>query len=453
MAGEPHGRVVTLDHQRCHAASAFYGSPFDRALVLSIDEQGDGQCGIAALGEGAALRVLETIPFPHSVAWVYSQVAELLGFAPHRDEHKLQWLSLFGAADHAALFIDMLRGRAGAAPHLNRKYFTRGLAGRLAFSADLRRRLGIAGDNAAALNETDRAKIAASIQQACAKVVVEYAEALRQRHGAKNLCLAGGLFLNPLLVAAIERNAGFENVFVQPAAGNEGTALGAAWNVWHEALRRPRVAPMTNVYWGPSYSNDEIKQVLDNCKASYGWTNSDREKIDEALKLLRAGKIIAWVQGAAEFGPRALGNRSLLASPWAPYVRENLNDYVKHRESYLLFALAVPEEDAARFFDATPAAQFMATMAIVKTEARAILKDYILPGNQVRLHVVTRAANPILWELLRRSGENAPGPMLVNTSFNLFGEPLVITPPDAVRSYFCSGADALVAGNFLLTKS
>ena len=451
LAGEPRGRVVTLDHQLCHAASAFFGSPFDRALIVSLDEHGDGECGIVAIGEGTNLRVDETIPFPNSLAWVYSQVVELLGFRPHKDEHKLQWLSVSGTPEYESVFLDMLRQKAGAAPHLNRPYFTRGFAGRFAFSNELRERLGLTPDNPPA--DPQRANIAASVQQAIEKVASEYLESLRKRHGENKLCLAGGLFLNSLIVAAIERNTGFEEVFVQPAAGNEGTSVGAAWTIWHQNFGRKRVAPMSDVYWGPSYSNDDVKQVLDNCKATYRWLNGDGPKIEEALRLLRAGKIVAWHQGRAEFGPRALGNRSLLASPWAPYVKENLNDYVKHRESFRPFALSVPEEDCARYFDATPAARFMASMGIAKPEVRESLKDFLLPGFQVRLHVVSRQANPLFWELLRRSGEGAPGPLLVNTSFNLFGEPLVITPRDAVRSYFCSGTDALVLGNFILSKS
>jgi carbamoyltransferase len=290
------------------------------------------------------------------------------------------------------------------------------------------------------------------VQAAIEKVVVEYLKSLQRRYRSEKLCLAGGLFLNSLVVAAVERNAGFDEVFVQPAAGNEGTALGAVWNVWHEMPGRQRVAPITEVYWGPGYSNDEIKQVLDNCKANYHWLNGDGPKVEETLRLLRAGKIVAWCQGRAEFGPRALGNRSLLASPWAPYVKENLNDYVKHRESFRPFALAVPEEDCARYFEATPAAKFMASIGVAKPEVQGALKDFLLPGNRVRLHAVNREANLLFWELLRRSGEGSPGPMLVNTSFNLFGEPLVVTPRDAVRSYFCSGTDALVAGNFILSK-
>jgi carbamoyltransferase len=451
LAGAPRERVVSLDHQLCHAASAYYGSAFDRALVVSFDEQGDGQSGIVAVGEGTKLRVDRTIPFPNSLAWVYSQVVELLGFRPHRDEHKLQWLSITGTPEYESVFLDMLRREKGGAPHLNRRYFTRGFAGRLAFSNELRTRLGLATDTGVV--DPQRANIAASVQRAIEKVASEYLESLRKRHGTNKLCIAGGLFLSALIIAAVERNTGFEEIFVQPAAGNEGTSLGAAWTMWHRKPGRQRAAPMKDVYWGPDYSNDEIKQVLDNCKATYRWLNGDGAKIEEALRLLRAGKIVAWHQGRAEFGPRALGNRSLLASPWAPYVKENLNDYVKHRESFRPFALAVPEEDCSRFFDASPTARFMASMGVAKPEAREALKDFLLPGYQVRLHVVGREANPLFWQLLRRSGEGAPGPLLVNTSFNLFGEPLVITPRDAVRSYFCSGTDALIVGSFVLSKS
>ena len=155
-------------------------------------------------------------------------------------------------------------------------------------------------------------------------------------------------------------------VFVQPAAGNEGTALGAAWLAWHSAKRNLGWRRRSRLDWGPSFSNEEIKQVLDNCKASYRWTDPDDNKIAAAIGLLQAGKIVAWFQGAAEFGPRALGNRSLLASPWAPYVKENLNDFVKHRESYRPFALSIPEEDAPRFFECSPAGRFMATMGFVR---------------------------------------------------------------------------------------
>src|SRR6266403_1659014 len=240
---------------------------------------------------------------------------------------------------------------------------------------------------------------------------------------------------------------------VQPAPGNEGTALGAAWYVRHHIQGTPRHAPASQLAWGPGYSSQEIKQVLENCKARYRFHVSEEQILEETVQLLATGKIVGWFRGAAEFGPRALGNRSLLASPWASYVKENLNEYVKRRQAFRPFAISVPSEHAAEFFDYTPSARFMATLGFAKPEAARLLEGFLLPGNRVRLHVVEQAANSALWRLLNRFGEFAPAPMLVNTSFNLFGEPLVVAPRDAVRSYFCSGIDALVIGNFSLAKS
>src|ERR1700675_3627279 len=456
MAGDPPGRVEALDHHLCHAASAFFASPFERALIATLDEHGDGRAGFVGLGADSQIREISSISFPHSLAWVFTQVTTLLGFHPHVDEHKTQWLSLAGEPVYKDLFLDMLRRAPHHPPHLNSEYFQHSLAGELSFTPRFYQRLGFSKGNEPHWDEKSRANIAASLTQACPPIVAEWLDSLRKKSGERNLCLAGGLFLNPLLVAAIERNAGFDKVFVQPAAANEGTSLGAAWLACHQSLSHPRLEPVSALYWGPAYSNEEIKQVLDNCKATYRWCDSDDRIIEEALRLLHAGKTVAWFQGAAEFGPRSLGHRSLLASPWAPYVKENLNDYVKHRESFRPFALAILSEDCADYFDCSENGRFMTTMATAKEKGRHLLES-LQPGflskqNLVRLHVVTSSANPLFWKLLKRSGEKSPAPMLVNTSFNLFGEPLVVTPRDAVRSYFCSGTDALVAGSFLLTK-
>jgi carbamoyltransferase len=417
-----------------------------------MDEQGDGRSGLVALGEGNGLRRRQRIPFPHSLAWVYSQITELIGFRPHEDEHKTQWLSLTGAPVFKDIFVEMFRRGPSPALHLNSKFFNPGLAGRVAFSTEFYKRLGIPGKPGELSSEL-RANLASSIQQACAELIGAFVEALRGKTATRYLCLAGGLFLNPLLVAALEKNSGFEEIFVQPAAGNEGTALGAAWLAQHSILEQPRTAPMTSLYWGPAFTGEQIKQVLDNCKATYHWMDSETHKTEEALRLLKAGRIVAWFQGAAEFGPRALGNRSLLASPWAPYVKENLNDFVKHREAFRPFALSVPEEDCAHYFECSEMGRYMATMGTARSEFREMLAAHLLPGSLVRLHVVTRATNPQLWRLLKAFGEQAPAPLLVNTSFNLFGEPLVVTPRDALRSFYCSGADALVLGDFLLAKA
>jgi carbamoyltransferase len=445
-------RVIELDHQLCHAAGAFYPSPFERAVIVTMDEMGDGHAGLVALGEGVNIQPLQASSFPNSLGWVYSQVTELIGFRPHQDEHKTQWLSLTGRAEFAGLFVEMLRSDRNPMPRLNKKFFNSGLEGRVAFSEEFYRRIGIS-EASEPLSAELRANLAASVQQACATVVTELLRSLLKKHKVSNVCLAGGLFLNPLLVESVERESGFEKVFVQLAAGNEGTALGAAWLVQHQMMGRARQPEASAPYWGPIFSNEEIKQVLDNCKATYHWMDSEPRKLDEAVKHLLAGRILAWYQGAAEFGPRALGHRSLFASPWDPYMKENLNDYVKHRESYRPFALSVPEEDCGRYFECSDLGRFMGTMARARPEAHELLGGLILPGGRVRLHIVERSANPLLWRLLKHFGTRAPAPMLVNTSFNLFGEPLVISPRDAIRSFYCSGTDAMMLGDFLLTKS
>src|SRR5579863_7411058 len=419
LAGAPAGRVEALDHHLCHAASAFYASPFEKALVVSLDEKGDGRAGFVGVGEGTGLREVSSLALPHSLAWVYSQVTKLLGFRAHADEHKTQWLSICvenggdtgrgsgavtEAADFTELFLEMLRREARGPAHLNAKYFRNGFAGELSFTHEFYRRAGIAQEPAEDTPETQgaeplRARIAAGLQRACEIILCEWLAALREEFKERSLCLAGGLFLNPLLVAAIEARAGFENVFVQPAAGNEGTALGAAYLVWHQQLGRAPMAALPGPYWGPAYGNEEIKKVLDNCKAAYHWCDSDERKLGEAVRLLQAGKIVAWFQGAAEFGPRALGNRSLLASPWAPYVKENLNDYVKHRESFRPFALSVPDEDCARYFECSNLCEAMNSLAWARPTAQVLPEGFILPGGLIRLHIVRQQSNSLLWRL------------------------------------------------------
>ncbi|HKF53375.1 MAG TPA: carbamoyltransferase C-terminal domain-containing protein, partial [Candidatus Acidoferrales bacterium] len=369
-------------------------------------------------------------------------------------EHKTQWLSLAAEPKYVEVFLGMVRSSRSPYPKLDSSYFTRGFAGRLAFSQKFYEKLGISSRSPQQVNDDVRTALASSLQRACEIVVADLAQSLRKTYNIENLCLAGGLFLNPLLVSELEKNAGFANVFVQPAAGNEGTALGAAWLAQQQVNSSLHSWEFPHVYLGPSYPNEEIKQVLDNCKGAYRWMASDDQTIEETVKLLAAGKIVGWFQGAAEFGPRALGNRSLLASPWAPYVKENLNDYVKHREPFRPFALSVPEQDTLKYFETPPpAAQFMATMARLRLEGRQLLSVHAVPQDRVRLHVVRREVNPGYWALLKAFGEQAHAPILLNASFNLFGEPLVVSPRDAVRSYFCSGVDALVIGNFLLVKS
>jgi carbamoyltransferase len=444
-------RFLNFEHHLCYAASSFYLSPFDRALILTLDEEGDGRAGMIALGEGTRIRPLKTISFPHSLGWVYARITELLGFVPQKEEHKTQWLSLEGEPLFKQVFLEMLGGAKGSVPSLDSSFVHRGVTGDLALSGRFYRQLGIP-EGGAPLGDDLRRALASSVQHACTEIVAELVEHYRKREGVEQVCLGGGLFQNVLLVSDLEKRLGMGKVFIPPAPGNSGSALGAATLVWHQS-NSVRCEPNSHSYWGPGFRAHEVKDILDNSKARYQIQNTSEEKFDSTIKLLQAGKIVGWFQGRAEFGPRALGNRSLLASPWAPYVKENLNDFVKHREWFRPFAISVPEEDCARYFDSSPLCGSMNSLATVRTSGDGLPPDFCLPGNRIRLHAVSRKSNPLFWGLLKQFGKHGRAPMLLNTSFNLSGEPLVARPQDAVRSYFCSGIDALVMENFLLLKA
>jgi carbamoyltransferase len=449
--GTSPSRTLNVEHHLCHAASAFFLSPFERSLIVTMDEEGDGQSGLLAVGEGTRVRVLRNISYPHSLAWLYSQVTEILGFVPHVDEHKTQWLSLEGEPLYREIFRDILRKSGPGSVRLDSSYIDHGVGGRFVLSAKFWSKLRLP-KNRAEWSDEQRRALAATVQQICAEKVTEIVETLRKQEGINEVCLGGGLFQNTLLVAALEKNLGLNRVFVPPAPGNAGCALGAALHLQHQVQHAPRKPVSLDAYWGPSYSRHEIKDVLDNCKARFSFQIMKDRQADNAVQLLLAGKIIGWFQGAAEFGPRALGNRSVIASPWAPYVKENLNDFIKHREWFRPFAVSVPEEDASRFFECSQLCESMNSLARVRPGVDGLPEGFVLPGGLVRLHTVKKQTNPPLWDLLKRFGESAPAPMLLNTSFNLFGEPLVVSPLDAIRSYACSGIDALLMDNFLLTK-
>jgi carbamoyltransferase len=449
--GTSPSRTLNVEHHLCHAASAFFLSPFERSLIVTMDEEGDGQSGLLAVGEGTRIRALRNISYPHSLAWLYSQITEILGFVPHVDEHKTQWLSLDGEPLYREIFRDILRKSGPGSVRLDSSYIDHGVGGRFVLSAKFWSKLRLP-KNRAEWSDEQRRALAATVQQICAEKVTEIVETLRRQEGINEVCLGGGLFQNTLLVAALEKNLGLNRVFVPPAPGNAGCALGAALHLQHQVQHAPRKPVSLDAYWGPSYSRHEIKDVLDNCKARFSFQIMKDRQADNAVQLLLAGKIIGWFQGAAEFGPRALGNRSVIASPWAPYVKENLNDFIKHREWFRPFAVSVPEEDASRFFECSQLCESMNSLARVRPGVDGLPEGFVLPGGLVRLHTVKKQTNPPLWDLLKRFGESAPAPMLLNTSFNLFGEPLVVSPLDAIRSYACSGIDALLMDNFLLTK-
>ena len=444
------GSFLFLEHHLCHAASAYYTSPFERALVLTLDERGDMRSGSLYLGEGDELRLLQPLPFPNSLGWFFSRVTRLLGFRPHRDEHKVQWLSKDGQPNFVSAFRKVFRWNSGGLPVLNRRYFGSGADEDAAFSDAVLRDLGL--DRSVVASDAQvRASLARSVRDVLEEIVLAIAERYRKRHSVDSLGVAGGLFLNVFLVRALETRSGFRQVHVQPAAGNSGTPLGAALLARKKLGYRAR-QPLPHLYLGPAFSSSEIKAVLDNCKIIYKYPASEEQLYAEAANVLSRDKIVAWFQGRTEFGHRALGNRSILASPFSEYVIENVNHYIKHREDFHPFAFSVPAETAPRLFDCSPNCRFMAALGKLKPEAPPELQRFSFEGSQVRVHAVEREANPRFWRLLHKFGERAPAPVLFNTSFNLFGEPLVSDPREAIRSFYCAGIDALVIGDFLVIK-
>jgi carbamoyltransferase len=439
----PHSRIVLVEHHRAHAASAYFPSPFDQATVLTLDRGGDFRCGSRWQAAGVRMTLEQEQYTPDSLGDLYGRVTELLGFSAREDEHKVQWLSVCGDDRYRDLFLDILC-LSDSGPRLDRSFFSTERLQSGGFGSHFYQRLGLADGQP--VPDAMRAHIAAGIQKA-----VEAAAILLAGPGG-NLCLAGGLGLNALLVSALERTLGNENVFVQPVAGNAGTALGAVLEAWHTVYRQEKRVPFHTLSLGPSYSAAETKQVLENCKLRFRYLPTTDEVVDTAVEQLNDNKIVAWMHGRMEFGPRALGNRSILASPLDPYSTENLNLFIKHREPIRKFAASVPAELCSQYFEVGANARYLATVGRVRPEYREKFAAAILADDLVRVHAVDRGENPLYWRLLHAAGNASGLPVLYNTSFNLFGEPLVSSPRDAVRSFYSSGIDAMLVGNFFLQK-
>jgi carbamoyltransferase len=472
-------KAVAVDHQLAHAASSFYLSGFDRAAILILSGRGDYISIAVGVGEGRKIRLLKRIEFPHSLGLVYSLVTEYLGFNAGGGEHNTQWLSTTGAPEFLSAFQDLIGVDRAGNPSVDTSFFTPALQGPDPFSEKFYGRFGdclrrkdhrfnggakepswtnlieeLTGRRKAALPVNSyRRNLAHSLQRRLEEVVLALAENVRQEHRVDALCLAGGVALNSLLVSKLERESGYQQVFVQPAAGNSGCSMGSALFQWHNQLDQGRPEPLEHVFLGPEFSDQEVKPELDNCKLAYRYITSEDKLLDEIVKLLHQGSIVAWFQGRAEFGPRSLGARSILASPLLDYTKENLNLFVKHRETYRPFAASIPEERAEEFFENCGSlSRFLLTVSRVRDEKRHLIPAAWFSDGMARVHTVSRKTNPLFWRLLNKFEEKTGVPVLVNTSFNLFGEPIVCTPREAVRSFYCSGIDALVINRFAIQK-
>jgi carbamoyltransferase len=382
---------------------------------------------------------------------VYNAVTEALGFS--EDWHKTMWLAPTGKPEFGDVFKDLLGTDVNGLPHVNLDYFDSSSRGAPALSQRFFDRIGLGARRKDEQITAVHRNLAASVQARIEDALCEIAARHREQTGEQNLCLAGGVALNSLACSAVERRAGFAKLFVQPAAGNAGCSIGAALYIWHQALgNRDRVYEMQHAFLGPQFNDDQIKSVLDNCKLVYEYFLTEDKLVAEVARLLAEGRIAGWFRGAMEFGPRSLGARSILASPTSEMMRDNLNTFIKHREEFRPFCAAVPEERAREFFDPSALDEFLQGVSRIKEGKQQAIPAAVFGNGLVRVHSVSRKTNASFWKLLAKFGETSGVPVLLNTSFNLFGEPVVSTPREAVRGFYCSGIDCLAIGNFLIKK-
>jgi len=447
------GKFIEVPHQLAHGASAFYSSGFERAAVISVDNKGDMTSAALMTGSGEQLRVDAEAQFPNSIGMVYSAVTAALGFDADGDWHKTMWLAPTGAPQFMEIFADLLSVDQNGLPVVSTEYFDLPFGGAPSLSRQFFEHAALAPRDKEETLAQNHRDLAASAQQRVEVVLCEIARVHRERTGEENLCLAGGVALNSFANSAVERASGFKQLFVQPAAGNAGCSIGAALYVWHQVMgNRERVYKMEHAFLGPRFSDDDIKGVLDNCKLAYEYFLTEDKLTGEVARQLAQGKIVGWFRGAMEFGPRSLGARSILASPTNEMMRDNLNAFIKHREDFRPFCAAVPEERTEDFFEVSALNGFLQGVSRIKEGKQHLVPAAVFGDGLVRVHSVSRKTNGSFWKLLTKFGEASGVPVLLNTSFNLFGEPVVSTPREAVRGFYCSGIDCLAIENFLIKK-
>jgi carbamoyltransferase len=456
-----------VEHHRAHLASAFFVSPFDRAALLSADGLGDFASTMWATGEGSRMRIHGGIAFPHSLGMYYTALTQYLGFWKFGDEYKVMGLAAYGRPAYLEEFRRIVLGD-GADFRLGLEYFSHHrhgaemswreaektpVLGRL-FSDYLEARLGPARSPEAPLEQKHK-DIAASLQARLEEILCQKLKALYAHTGAKSLCLAGGVAFNCVANGKIFGQVPFEQVFVQPAAGDAGLALGAASYVWHEVLGQPRGFQMKHASWGPGYSPSEIKAAMEEShlfEAGLHISELPEELLlDDAARHIAEGDVLGWFSGRAEWGPRALGNRSILADPRRPEMKDILNRRIKHRESFRPFAPSILAESAGEFFESAHPSPFMSFAYPLRQEKLQALPAATHVDGTCRVQTVEQEANPRYWRLIREFAKLTGIPAVVNTSFN-DNEPIVCAPAEAIDCFRRTHMDVLVMGNYVVRK-
>lgn len=428
-----------VDHHIAHAASAYYPSPFKSAAVLTLDGRGERATTTYSVGRGNELNRISQVDMPHSLGLLYERITTHLGFLHSSDEYKVMALASYGKPTFVKEFREIIQLTGNGNYVIN--------------DENLEERFGPARLRNAPFVD-HHFNIAHSLQKVLEESVIELTDWLHKETGEESLCMAGGVALNCVMNSRIKQHGTFKNIWVQPAAGDSGTALGAA--IWVDIeQRKPGERDtkidfqMTHAYWGPSYSDDEIETFLKKVKINY---REMQDPATETAELLADNKIIGWFQGPMEFGPRALGSRSILASPIDPSMQARLND-IKDREDFRPVAPVVIEEDAADWFDKADYSPFMLFVYDVKPEKADTIPAVKHVDGTARIQTINHNQHPAYYNLLKKFKEKTGVPVLVNTSFNTLGKPIVCTPRDAIECFWSSPFDALVIGKYLIEKN
>jgi len=450
-----------VEHHRAHMASAFFVSPFQEAAILSVDGMGDFVSTMWGVGRGNRIEVLGEINYPHSLGWLYTAVSQWLGFPRYGDEGKVMGLTAYGEPIYMDQFRKIVRLNRDGTFELNMDYFALDAEGATMtwddgapvvgtlYSQKLVDLFGPPRQPRTELTKHHQ-NVAASLQAMLEEAEFNLVHMLQRVTGQKALCMAGGVALNSVFNGKILPTTGFEDLYIHPAARDAGTAVGVAYYIYHQIVGQPRCFVMNHAYTGPRFPNGTIKQILKQYNLVY--TPYDNEEICHvAARLVAEGNVLGWFQGRMEWGPRALGNRSIIGDPRREDMKDILNARVKHREQFRPFAPSVLLEVVGDYFDQTYPDPFMIKVYNVLPEKRAKIPAVTHVDGTGRLQTVDRDTNPLYWRLIKEF-ENLTGvPVVLNTSFNE-NEPIVCKPEEAIECFLRTKMDALVIGNYLAKK-
>ncbi len=444
------GPIFFAEHHMSHAASCFLVSPFEEAAILTVDGVGEWATASFGVGKGSDITLFKEIRFPHSLGLLYSAFTYYLGFKVNSAEYKVMGLAPYGKPVHfERIMKDMLHLNDDGSFKLNMKYFSYDYGLTMTNGAFDEFFGGPPRKAEAWMNEREF-DIAASVQKVCEEVVLKMTNYIHKETGLDNLCMAGGVALNCVANGRVIRETPFKSLFVQPAAGDAGGAVGVAHYLYNTLEKQPRGKAWTHAYLGPEYDEAEIKEYLDKKRVPYE-KPEPQELLARTARLIAEGNVIGWFQGRMEFGPRALGGRSILADPRDAKMRDTLNMKIKFREGFRPFAPSVLADKASEWFDIACDSPYMLLVAQVR-EGKRTIPSVTHVDNSARLQTVTRDQSPLYYDLIKEFEKLTGVPIIINTSFNVRGEPIVCTPHDAYLCFMRTNMDHLVVGPYILDK-